>query len=439
MRDGHRWRNWGRNQECRPAAVELPRSRHEVVEAVGRARNAGQTLKVVGSGHSFTDVACTEGRQVSIDLLDRVVAVDESMCRVTVEAGMTIARLNHELAARGLALSNLGDIDRQTVAGAISTGTHGTGRTFGSLATFVRGMEFVTADGDTLRCSPDEEPEVFECARVGLGALGVITEVTLQCEPEFRLHHEERPRRFADVLAELDDLVDANEHFEFYWLPHTDSCATLVNNRTEEPSSGKSAYKRWRAEVFYPNYFFGALVAAGRAMPSQVTRLAKVVAGSLGKTELVDRSDRILISTRLLRFVEMEYAIPRVHAAEAVRAVRNVIDEHGLLVSFPIEVRFVAADDIPLSMAQGRESCFIAVHMTRGVPHEPYFRAVEAVMDRFDGRPHWGKMHYQTAATLAPRYSEWERFAAVRTKLDPEGRFANAYLDRVLGPLPSNS
>jgi FAD-linked oxidoreductase len=427
------WQNWGRNQRCEPAAVEHPGSEIEVMEAVRRAGAAGQAVKVVGDGHSFTDIACTDGRMLELDRLDRLVAVDPDAGTVTVEAGMTIRRVNRELAARGLALENLGDIDRQTVAGAIATGTHGTGAALGGLATFVEGLELVTADGELLRCSSREEPDVLQCARVGLGALGVVTKVTLRCVPAFTLHHVEQPRRLPDVLAELDELVAANDYFEFYWLPHTDSCASIANNRTDDAPQQKSTYKRWRAEVFFPNVFFGALVAAGRVAPSRIPQLADVVARSLGRTELVDRSDRIFISTRLIRFVEMEYAIPRDHAVEAVLAIRDLVAGEGHLVSFPIEVRFVAPDDIPLSMAQGRETCFVAVHMARGVPYERYFRGVEAIMTGFGGRPHWGKIHFRSAPDLAPCYPEWSRFLALRDRLDPDGRFRNPYLDRVLG------
>ena len=434
MRDGHTWRNWGRTQRCEPAAVETPTSELEVREAIRRGRAAGQTVKVVGSGHSFTDVACTDGRMLTLDALDRVISVDETAGLVTVEAGMTIQRLNEELALRGLALPNLGDIDRQSFAGAIATATHGTGAKFGGLATFVREMQMITADGEQLRCSADEEPEVFHVARVGLGALGVVTAVTLQCVPAFALRHVERPHPVDEVLADLDRYVDTNEHFELYWLPHTDRCVTIENNRTDEPPRVKSAYKRWRAEILYPNYFFGALVAAGRLRPSLVPRLNRVVASGAGSTELVERSDRVLIATRLVRFAEMEYCVPRARALEAVQGVRDVIDRTGLRVSFPIEVRFTAPDDIPLSTAYGRDTCYVAVHMAHGVPYEEYFRRVEDVMNGLEGRPHWGKLHFQTAATLAPRYPEWDRFQAVRRKLDPDGCFANAYLDRVLGP-----
>ncbi len=433
MPDRNVWRNWARNQECSPAAIEEPRSVLEIVEAVGRARVAGQTVKVVGSGHSFTDAACTDGRLLSIDALDRVVDVDRDALTVTVEAGITIRALNQELAARGLALRNLGDIDRQTLAGATSTATHGTGARLGGLATFIRGMELVTGDGEVLSCSPDEEPEVFHCARVGLGALGVVTKLTLACVPAFTLRHVERAGHLGEVVDELDDLADGHDHFELYWLPHTETCSLLCNDRTDDAPRPKSAYKRWRAEVFYPNYFFGALVAAGRLRPEAVPRIARVVAGTVGSSRRVDRSDRILISTRLLRFVEMEYAIPRAHAAEALVAVRDLIDAEGLRVSFPVEVRFTAADDIPLSTANGRDTCYIAVHMARGADHERYFDGVEAIMDRYEGRPHWGKLHRQSAATLAPRYPEWDRFARLRARLDPERRFTNDYLDRVLG------
>ncbi|HEY8218418.1 MAG TPA: D-arabinono-1,4-lactone oxidase [Acidimicrobiia bacterium] len=431
------WQNWARNQRCSPAAREEPRSVLEVVEAIRRARSAGQKVKVAGSGHSFTDAACTDGRLLSVDHLDRVVDVDRDRGTITVEAGITIRALNRELAERGLALANLGDIDRQTIAGATSTGTHGTGARLGGLATFIQGMELVTADGDVLRCSRDEEPEAFHCARVGIGALGVVTRVTLACEPAYTLRHVERAGRFDEVVGELDELVDGHDHFELYWLPHTDTCSLLCNDRTEDAPRPKSAYKRWRAEVFYPNYFFGALVTAGRLHPPLVPRIAQLVAGTVGSARLVDRSDRILISTRLLRFVEMEYAIPREHAPEAMRAVRRLIDDEDLRVSFPVEVRFTAPDDIPLSTAHGRETCYIAVHMARGMPHEPYFDGVERIMDRFGGRPHWGKLHGQDAATLAPRYPEWDRFARARARLDPEGRFRNVYLDRVLGTVPA--
>ena len=316
MAERDTWRNWARNQRCTPAAWETPRSELEVVEAVRRARSAGQAVKVVGNGHSFTDVACTDGRLLSLDLLDRVRRRRQR--RRNRDGGGGHHDPPAQPRARGARARpsrTSGDIDRQTISGAISTGTHGTGPRLGGLATFIRAMELVTADGDVVRCSPDEEPEVFHGARVGLGALGVVTKLTLACEPAFTLRHVERAAKLDEVLSELDQLADGHDHFEFYWLPHTDTCSLLCNDRTDEAPRPKSAYKRWRAEVFFPNYFFGAVVAAGRLRPELVPRLAAIVGNSVGSTRLIDRSDRILISTRLLRFVEMEYAIPRAHAA----------------------------------------------------------------------------------------------------------------------------
>jgi L-gulonolactone oxidase len=416
-------------------AVEEPESELEVAEAVKRAGVAGQAVKVAGSGHSFTDIACTDGRLLKLDALDRFVAIDDEAKTVTVEAGIPLWKLNEELARRGLALANLGDIDRQTISGAIATATHGGGARFGGLATFVQGMELVTAGGDVLRCSSDEEPEVFACARVGLGALGVVTKLTLQCVPAFRLHSLERPTTLEQMLADFDAIVDANEHMDFYWWPHTDVATVKVNNRTEDPVRRKSPYKTWRDEVLLSNYLFGALTMLGRVRPSMVPDLMRTTAKSIGKTEIVDESHRVLCNRRLVRFVEMEYAVPRADVGKALLRVRDLIEGEGLRVDFPVELRVAAADDIPLSTASGRETAYLAVHMSSGRAFEPYFRGVEAIMDDFGGRPHWGKMHFQNAASLSPRYPEWDRFQSVRRRLDPDGRFRNAYLDRVLGPV----
>jgi L-gulono-1,4-lactone dehydrogenase len=433
---GNTWRNWGRNQACSPAAVELPASELEVVEAVGRASAAGQTVKVVGAGHSFTDIACTDGRLLHLDRLDRVVSIDRDAGSATVEGGIPLWKLNEELAQRGLALPNLGDIDRQSIAGAISTATHGGGIRFGGLATFVIGLELVTADGQLLRCSAGEEPEVFACARVSLGSLGVITKVTLQCEPAFRLHSIEKPGTLDSLVHDLDDIVDANEHIDCYWFPHTDVTTVKVANRTDAPVRVKSGWKRWRDETLLPNYAFGALCAIGRRRPDRVPANMQVVAGGIGKTELVDASHRVLCSRRLVRFVEMEYSVPRAALTKALLQVRDLIEAERLRVDFPIELRVAAADDIPLSTAHGRETGYLAVHLSSGTPPrvvERYFRGVEAIMNELEGRPHWGKLHFQDASSLAPRYRAWDRFQAVRSRLDPDGRFRNAYLDRVLG------
>ena len=429
-----RWRNWAGNQVCSPVALEQPGTDAELVEIAKEAAAKGTRVKVVGAGHSFTDIACTDGVQVSLDNYDRVLYVDRERARVTVQAGIRLWALNEALAARGLAMENLGDIAYQSIAGAISTSTHGTGANFGGLATQVVGLDLICADGSVVSCSAEEEPETFHAARVGLGALGVLSTVTLQCVPGYNLRAVEEPMRVDHVLEHVDEYVAENDHFEFYWVPHTGWALTKRNNRTNDEAAGRSRFGEFRDRVLLENLAFGATARVGRLRPAWIPRLARILP-STGRTEYVERSYRVFASPRYVHFYEMEYSIPRQHAVTAVSQLIDFVRTSGLQISFPVEVRFTAPDDIPLSTATGRESTYIAVHVYRGMPYEQYFRGVEAIMDKLDGRPHWGKLHYQSAATLAPKYPQWNQWQGVRRRLDPDGRFANAYTERVLGPV----
>ncbi len=429
-----RWTNWSRLWECHPAAIDEPTTTSELAQLLRVARRLDQGVKVAGSGHSFTDVACTDGRLVRLERYDRVLEVDRDRRRVTVQAGITLAELNERLAEEGLALPNLGDIAYQSVAGAISTATHGTGIGFGNLATQVVALELVTADGSLLRASADEEPEVFQAARVGLGALGVISTVTLQCVPAFDLEAVETKERLDDLLPDLDSHVEGNDHFELFWFPHTEWCTVKRNNRTGAPRRPWGRWRSFRDDVLAANAAFDLACRLGRRRPERIPGIMRRVTSQLGHRRWVDRSDRVFASPRLVRFNEMEYAIPRGEVPGALAELRRAVDER-YLVNFPVEVRFVAPDEIFLSPSNGRETGYVAVHLYRGMDFEPYFRAVEEIMVRRDGRPHWGKLHFRTAAELAPAYPDWDRFQAVRRRLDPEGRFANASTDRVLGPL----
>jgi L-gulonolactone oxidase len=332
-------------------------------------------------------------------------------------------------------MENLGDIDIQSIAGAISTATHGTGARLGNIPSQVLSLTLVLADGSTLECSEQRDPEVFAAARVGLGALGVLAEVTLRCVPAFRLHGVDGQAPLEQTLERFDELTLANDHFEFYVFPHADIALTRTNNRTELEASPRSRVGAYANDVLLTNHSFELFCKLGRRLPSQIPRINRLVTRLAGSSQRVDRSDRIFTSPRLVRFTEMEYALPREHTVEAVRRVLELVVRRGFDVPFPIEVRTVARDNALISTAAGRDSGFVAVHMYRGMAWEPYFRAVEAIMDELGGRPHWGKRHFQTAATLRSRYPGWDRFQAVRRRLDPAGRFANAYLERVLGPV----
>jgi L-gulono-1,4-lactone dehydrogenase len=428
------WRNWAGDEGCRPTEIVHPGSIREISDTLERAAEAGLRVRVAGAGHSFSDVACSDGVLIGLDRFGRVLDVDRQARLVRVEGGITIARLNAHLAEHGLALENLGDIDVQSVAGAISTATHGTGARLRNIPSQVAELTLVLADGSTLVCSPERDEELFRAARVGLGALGVVAEVTLRCVDAFTLRGIDSPAPLADTLARFDELALANDHFEFFVFPHCEVALTRTNNRTEEPPRPRGRVAAYMNDVLLTNHAFGLFCRLGKAMPGRIPQINRVVTKLAGTSKRVDRSDRIFASPRLVRFTEMEYALPREHTTEAVRRVMEIIERRGFAVPFPIEVRTVAPDDALLSTAHGRESGFVAVHMYRGMEWRPYFEAVEEVMTSLDGRPHWGKRHSQTAATLRPRYPEWDRFQAVRARLDPQGRFSNAWTDRVLGP-----
>jgi L-gulonolactone oxidase len=433
------WRNWGGNQTCSPLSLERPRSESEIIELVQAAAERGERVKVFGAGHSFTDIACTEGRLVSLEGYDRVLDVDAGAATIKVEAGITIARLGETLEGYGLAQPNLGDVAYQSIAGAISTATHGTGARLGNIATQVKAISLVTADGGLLECTADRDPDVFAAARVGLGALGVVSTVTLQCVPGFTLRSVQTPRGLDEVLEQIDELTAQNDHFEFFWVPHSDRVLAIANNRTEAPPDPPGRLSAYFNDMLMENHAFGLLQRVGRARTNWIPGLGRLTARLLSSREVVDRSHRVFANERLVRFVEMEYALPREALAAAVHEVRSMIEQKGLRISFPVEVRVAAGDDIWLSTATGRDTCYVAVHVFQGLPFEAYFREVEAIMNGHDGRPHWGKMHFQTAASLRPKYPRWDDFIRVRDRLDPEGRFSNDYLDRVLGGAPGRS
>jgi L-gulono-1,4-lactone dehydrogenase len=418
------WTNWARQQRCAPERVETPQSEDELVRAVKSARRA----KVVGAGHSFTDIACTDGVMIDMSAMRRVLAVDGD--EVTVEAGITLHDLGEELRERGLAMQNQGDVDPQTLAGAISTATHGTGGSFGNLSSQVSGVRLVDGTGEVQELTGGDE---LRAARVSLGALGAIAAVTIRCVPAFTINRIDEPRSLDEVLPRLDELVDANDHWESFVMPYTRRALTLTSQRTDRPPEPPGRATAFMHDVVLENAVLGLFCRTGRAFPKLIPALNRRLAGLMGRAEHLDASNRVYANTRLVRFTEMEYAIPRERAAEALERVLDTIERRRLPIGFPIELRVVAPDDALLSTAYERPTAYIAVHQYVGMEFETYFRAVESIMDEYEGRPHWGKRHYQSEATLRPRYPEWDRFRELRERLDPERRFENDYLRRVLG------
>jgi L-gulono-1,4-lactone dehydrogenase len=429
-----RWVNWAGDQSCRPARIATPANREELAEVLVAATKAGEKVSVAGSGHSFTEAAMIDGTMVRIEALRGVLEADRSSGLVEVGAGTVLADLNEELTALGLAMENLGDIDRQTLAGAISTGTHGTGARLRNISAQVEGAELVLADGSIRRLSAASDPLLLRAARVGVGALGAISAVTLRCVPAFTLERVDSPHPREEVLDSFQERADAHDHFELFTFPYADNALVLERNRSAEPPRPRGRLAAHLNDVVLENWALGALSATGRYFPRAIPALSRLAGRLASGSRTVDRSDRVFANTRRVRFTEMEYGVPREHGPEAARRVIEWVRSNRYPVFFPIEMRVAAGDDALLSPSHERDTTYIAVHQYRGMEWRPYFEAVEEIMNSYGGRPHWGKRHFQTAETLAPRYPAWTEFQRAREELDPTRTFTNEYAARVLGP-----
>lgn len=429
------WTNWAGTVTADPRRVHTPRSAGEIAETVHDAAARGRRVRARGSGHSFTGVAVTDSDVLDLRRWTGIAAADQQTGQVTVRAGTTLRALNGELARLGLAMSNLGDIDAQTLAGAVSTGTHGTGARHGGLATQITALDIVLADGSHATCSLRLRPDLFAAARVGLGALGVLATVTVRCEPAFVLAAEERPEPLDEVLDRFDELADNNDHFEFYWFPYGRNALVKQNNR-QPTGTAPQPLSKARQFIEYElteNMAFGALCQLGRAVPPLVRPLGRLSSAVLSTRSYSDVAHRVFVTRRGVRFVESEFAVPREAVHHVLRELRQVVARLATPVAFPIEVRVAAGDDIWLSPAYGRDTAYVAIHQFAGMPYREYFAAFAAIAGAVGGRPHWGKMHDLDAGTLRERYPRFDDFLRVREQVDPHGVFSNGHLDRVLG------
>lgn len=428
-------RNWSRLQRFTPAHIAEPATTSQVVDAVDAARARSERIRVRGNLHSFSEIVKTDDTLISLAAMSGMIDADRGSGLVRVRAGTSIYDLSRLLDSVGLAVPNLGDIDVQSVAGAAATGTHGTGLEWGNISAQVMAMQLVTAAGEVVEID-ESDIDALKAARVSLGTLGVATEITLQCVPSFRLDRLDTPAPLDETLAQSDALSREFDHFEFYVMPYAKTALQKRIDRSDAPAKPLSKGKQFLNDVVIENIAFGATVKVGKYIPRAIPPIAVGVTKLFSPERRLDKSFDAFSTVRMVRFNEMEYAIPREHLAEAVERVMAMIQEHGYPVNFPIEVRVGRADtESFLSTAAGRETCYISVHMAKGMDYEPYFHAVETIMDGYDGRPHWGKMNWQTAEKLAARYPEWDSFQAVRGRLDPDGVFTNEYVERVLGPV----
>jgi len=426
-----RFRNWAGTHSSVARRFSQPRSDEEVADVVRRARGDGLRARVVGAGHSWNDIACTDGESINLDRMARVVSVDAERCRVTVEAGIRLFELIEQLASRGLALSILGSITEQSIAGAIATGTHGSGARFGNLATQVTALRIIGSDGEARDLDAEREPELFAAARVGLGCLGVVTRVTLQCEPLFNLEEKSFRLPFARAVDEMQAIVDSHQHVKLWWLPHTDFVQVYCADRTPHAPT-RNRFGHWLDQSLLLRGVFRALLWTGGRAPSAVPSLNRLVARSyFVPHRWIDRGDRVFHTPMPPLHREMEYAIPRESAPQALIQMRQLIERERLRVSFLQEARFVAQDDIHLSPAYGRATCQLGAYSYYGEECDRYFGLFEQMMLEMDGRPHWGKEFSVGGEVLAPRYPKWRDFVSAKDRLDPDRVFENDFVKRL--------
>ncbi len=403
------------------------------MDIVQWCRREGRKLRVVGSGHSFTAIAASNDVLMSLDHLQGIVRVDQEARTATVWAGTKLKRLGEALFSHGLSQENLGDIDVQSIAGAISTGTHGTGLTFGNISTQVIGMTVVTGQGEVLECTPQSHPEWFKAMQISLGVLGVIVQVTLRLEAAYKLEYESRRLPITDCLTQLTQLAGENRHFEFFWFPYAEPCQIKLMNITEREVSTRKLQDYFN-EVVMENAFFGLLSEMCRLLPRTSAAISRLSASQVPVGRKVSHSHRLFATKRLVRFHEMEYSLPSEAMAEVIKEMQAALSKQRFHVHFPVECRYAKGDDIWLSPAYGRDSAYIAVHMYKGMPYEAYFRAMEEIFLHYGGRPHWGKMHTLQAPQFENRYPMWSAFQNVREELDPDQLFMNEYLSRIFKP-----
>jgi FAD-linked oxidoreductase len=431
------WHNWAGNVTASPTQWYRPVSVDQICAAVKGASADGQKVRVLGSGHSFTPAAASNSAVMDLAGWSGVLSADTVTGLVTVRSGTTIRQLNVALDALGLAMENLGDIDAQTISGAISTGTHGTGAGLGGLATQVAALELVRADGSVVTCSAKENPELFQAARVSVGALGVISAVTLRCVPAFRLIADERPMPLDEVVDRFEEFAAGNDHFEFYWFPYGRKALVKRNNRLEKtPLSDPGEMPKWRRTWEFEvmeNAAFGTLCRAGRAAPRLIPSLNRFSSSALSARSYSASSHEVFVTSRRVRFVESEYAIPRESVLDVLGELRREVSKLDDPVMFPVEVRVAASDDLWLSTAHGRDSAYLAIHQYTGLPYQKYFELFESIVATVDGRPHWGKMHTLDASRLRELYPRFDDFLRVRDEMDPSRVFSNAYTSQVFG------
>ena len=428
--------NWSGSVAFGHEHLAAPTSEEEIVHALALARRRGQGMRVIGGGHSFSPLVATGGTLLSLDRYQGLVHVDPASGLVTLRGGTRLHAIAPLLAAHGLMLETMGDIDHQSIAGAIQTGTHGTGRAFTGFAGTVRGLRIALADGSVLDVDAERDADLFQAARLGLGAFGVICEVTLQTVPAYRLAMVETTEPIDDVVAGFVRTSAQHDHQEFFWFPGTARATVRTSTRVgaDAPVVRVPRPLELLQTEMLGNGAFGALCRAAAAVPALSGPVAEIASRGFTGPAVTDDAPRVYVAPRRVRFHESEWAIPAERFAEAFDALHHRLAADRVRVTFPLEIRRIGADDVWLSTAYGRDTVYIAAHRYRAEDPASYLRLVQEVLAPFAARPHWGKQHGLTAAQLRPLYPRFDDARAVRDQADPDGLFLTPYLRDLLGP-----
>lgn len=427
---GKRWRNWSETSESQPEKILFPSSIEEVITIVKEASKQKKKIRVVGAGHSFTSLVTTNEWLVSLDLLSGIEQLDEDNLTATVLAGTRLYQLGELLGQKGYSQENLGDINVQSIAGAVSTGTHGTGIEFGNIPTQIIEVVLVTASGEVLTISENENARYFKASLISLGTLGIIVKVKLKIIKTPIYEYRSEKVDFTKLMEQLDHYIKENRHFEFYLFPYSNIVQVKTMNMTNRKP--QSLFFHHMNQLLLENYTFLLLSEICRIFPKNCRFISRLSAKAIGKAKIAAKSYEIFATKRLVKFREMEYCIPLQHFKAALQDIRASIESKKYHVHFPIECRVVKADDIWLSPSYERDSAYIAFHMYKGMPYEEYFREMETIMRKYEGRPHWGKMHSLGKSELQETFPKLADFLEIRKELDPEQIFINDYLKNIL-------
>ncbi|MEO1436566.1 MAG: D-arabinono-1,4-lactone oxidase [Bacteroidota bacterium] len=426
-------KNWAGNIQWNPSEIAKPDSEEAIQQLVLRAANERKKIRMIGTGHSFTPVCQTTHVTLSLDNYQGLIHVEKETCQATVKAGTKLKLLGELLFQEGLAMENLGDIDVQSIAGTISTGTHGTGTTFGTISTQVVAIRFVNGKGEIVDCSHDQRPELFKAMQVSLGSLGVITQITLQCVSAYKLMMEMVGDTVENVMFNLSERLEQNRNFEFFWLPHTNVAITKTTNVVENSSVDKVNFFNYWSEYVMENLAFKITCELSHWFPNRSPGISAFIGKMVSNVKKVQYSHRIYATQRLVRFKEMEYNVPAEAYADVWKELTRVMKQQNFPVIFPIENRWVKGDEILLSPAYGRDSAYLACHVFHKKDHQVYFETLEAIFRAYGGRPHWGKMNTMTAKDVATSYPGLPAFLKLREEQDPDDLFVSPYIAKLLG------